>query len=120
MSIKKIIFRQNHEQTNIRRKKEKEEDPDPENELQKEIIRDDFDEDDDFDFHFEEVDPEEHEKFIAGLNNEQRTLYNYVVGKMEEQETNRRLHGCDISKPCDTCDKEENLLRLFITGEGKR
>jgi len=57
---------------------------------------------------------------INGLNHEQRDLYNYVVGKMEEQEKNRRLHGCANYQPCHKCDNEEQLIRLFITGEGKQ
>ena len=114
----KRIFRSNHEQTNTRRKKEKEEDPDKENELNKEIIKD-YDEDD-IEIYFEEVNEEEHEKMINGLNHEQRDLYNYVVGIMEEQEKNRRLHGCANYQPCHKCDNEEKLIRLFITGEGKQ
>ena len=110
-------FRSNHVAVNKRRfeenVKQKEEKANIDDVL-------DLNEDPDhIDVFYQEVDKEKLDEKIAGLNIEQRAIYDFVIGQMEEQETRRRIHGCIKYKPCWQCDSEENTFKLFITGKGK-
>lgn len=69
---------------------------------------------------YEQVNLAEQEDRKRNLNRGQRVIFEYVMEKIEGQEDRRITHGCDLNLPCIECDQEEYLLRLFVTGEGKK
>lgn len=69
---------------------------------------------------YEQVNLAKHEERKRKQNRGQRVIFEYVMEKIERQEDRRNTHGCDLNLPCSECDQEEYLLRLFVTGEGKK